>query len=303
MPKTNLSLEGDSQSVRLLDRRRGISLQHRWHFRGCIIAVRAFKRRNPGGVAPPGFLQMGLCAASPLSAAHPPRRARKIGGACFWRRVCQKRDRLEGAWWGEDVRFWHKADQLHLPPVSFASDPKRTFQRRWRCHSMGEHAPLTLVAITFLDARSSIESVRRDAESPLPAHRVCRALALGLLPVGVSRSGRWVSQLRKHRGHAGRGNRLASSIPALRLSCAVCLLPSRVRLLCDLRPRIATIHPRMTSMRLRPPPRIVTIPQRMATTVTIRPRMASMATIRPRMATDHPRTTACVCEPGGSSPC
>jgi hypothetical protein len=113
-----------------------------------------------------------------------------------------------------------------------ANDPKRTFQRRWRCHSMGEHAPLTLVAITFLDARSSIESVRRDAESPLPAHRVCRALALGLLPVGVSRSGRWVSQLRKHRGHAGRGNRLASSIPALRLSCAVCLLPSRVRLLC-----------------------------------------------------------------------
>src|SRR6476646_1991982 len=46
------------------------------------------------------------------------------------------------------------------------------------------------------DARSSIESVRRDAESPLLAHRVCRALALGLLPVGVSRSGQWVSQLR-----------------------------------------------------------------------------------------------------------
>ena len=46
------------------------------------------------------------------------------------------------------------------------------------------------------DARSSIEFVRRDAESPLLAHRVCRALALGLLPVGVSRSGQWVSQLR-----------------------------------------------------------------------------------------------------------
>ena len=133
------------------------------------------------------------------------------------------------------------------------NDPKRTFQRRWRCHSMGEHAPLTLVAITFLDARSSIESVRRDAESPLPAHRVCRALALGLLPVGVSRSGRWVSQLRKHRGHAGRGNRLASSIPALRLSCAVCLLPSHVRLLCASARVCLLSTPRMTPMRLRPP--------------------------------------------------
>ena len=37
-----------------------------------------------------------------------------------------------------------------IAAVMSANDPKRTFQRRWRCHSMGEHAPLTLVSYHLL---------------------------------------------------------------------------------------------------------------------------------------------------------
>ena len=85
------------------------------------------------------------------------------------------------------------------------------------------------------------------------------------------------------------GGRLASPVPALRLSRTIRLLSSRLWLL-RAAAGVRLLSTRlMTPMCLRLPSRMATIHQRMATTATIRPRMASMVSIRPRTPTDRPR--------------